>query len=438
MMRKTIGLNIKTGDNSRVKKKLTLLVISISFLLAASFIAYSTLNVPAKVDDNDDRSRGVGFYEFPVKFVCGAPSGEQIERHAIMPGVYATDININNPFDEDTKFRWKAVFVVPHETTDWTLVKLEPNEGEKIEGQDILEKLLPMLPPGTRPPEFWEGIVVIESIRRLDVSVVYTSDLILPEQKEKQEILFRIVSDPFKVLGIIEDGEGLTPFPPPIDVYKSEEFEIPETSWQWLPKPPPEGPKPPVDELTFLRWTLEVLDVDFEKVFQTYNKVVYEVKGVASTGTRELLLPAPELLVPYPNEGTLEDIIKEYDEDFVSIIEGYPAMVQTEFIKQEVVYRWVSEPIKVVLETEQYVFIFPWDIANDDDLDGIPDEDPPGGGDEDGDGQDGEDPPLPPGFEIEILDTDIAAGTGVGVGHSQDIEYIEPQYIKQKPDPSIW
>jgi hypothetical protein len=52
------------------------------------------------------------------------------------------------------------------------------------------------------------------------------------------------------------------------------------------------------------------------------------------------------------------------------------------------------------------------------------------GVDNDADGMFDEDPPLRPGQQLEILDTDIA----IGVGESEDVEYIRPAVQEFAPD----
>lgn len=260
----------------------------------------------------------------------------------------------------------------------------------------------------------FDSDVFIESCPKLSCPIPHSPPIVVTELK--QEILFRYVTDDFKYYDILFDGAPTPPVP--------------------IINPVIIGP-PPVLPPTFgvIFWSPELLSVEFEKEFVNANKVIYEAESPYSpeqtvisereeilllrNGTREVLIPAPELGVPYPNPESglfLEDVVGELDPGYVRIIDVESMLFQTNMIKQEVAFRWVSEPVKVVVDFEQYVPVFPLDVAEDEDLDGLVDEDPADGIDNDGDGKVDEDEPLPPGISVEILDTDIGVGVGIGWG----------------------
>jgi hypothetical protein len=273
--------------------------------------------------------------------------------------------------------------------------ELEPDQALFIDCLDVALLLEDELAGSPAPPG--DGFVVIESDVRLDVVAVYTSQIV----ERKQEILYRFVTEPFKVRVVHENGPGRDRLPPP-------------------------------GEPPFERFHAEVISVDFEKTFGVLNKVIYEYKlhgwakecpGENCTGTREILFPAPEPGVPFPNpdspEGeakSLEDLIRPLDRDFKKIIDVEATMYQTDRIKQEITYRWVSDPLKTVVDFREDVVVDVKSIVEDEDKDGQTNEDGLDGVDNDGDGLFDEDPPLTGGRAIEILDTDIA----VGVGESED------------------
>jgi hypothetical protein len=434
------------------EKKAVLAAVAASVLLT-SFATYSAFSPPAEVPPLGVQPQlpDHRFFSYSAKFVCGVPQSAEIVRHSIKPGNYATNINVHNPFSEDAKFRWKAVQIKPVEAiSNFTVVQLKPDQGVKIDCKSIQDALLPI--PGASVTVFWEGVVVIETIKNLDVAVVYTSDDIIKEEKEKQEILFRFVeSTPFKMHRVVKDGDTIPRVPEP------------------LPSP---GRTPPSG------FSAELLAMDFEKVFENKKDILYEFcpipDGVVDLvdsnqnevpevpcpgkGTREVAIIEPAIGQVFPRRpsaafDSLEELVRDKDPHFVKIIAVEATLFQTNLIKQEATYRWVSDPLKIVGEFEQNVAIDPvievvGGIVNgvipappeiDNDGDGITNEDPIGDSDNNGDldddtdGLTDEDGPL----QIEILDTDIAAGVGVGKGHSEDIEYITPKVIRGIPDPSI-
>lgn len=364
-----------------------------------------------------------GFFGFSPRLVCGMP-GVEVQRRSLVSGSYATSIGVHNPFEDPVKLRWKVVQLETESSiTGWTVVELGPDGGETIDCEDAYQAL------GTPPIVFWAGFVVVESVAELDVSAVYTSE----ERSvvEHQEILFRLVSYPYKVREVKRNGAGRD-------------------------EPPPPG-KPPAPGLGLRP---ELLSVDFEKEFATVNKIVYGFETPARTpgcpgerpctGTREVMIPGPALEVPFPAATTtdtptggktrgeassLEALVTELDPTFTRIIDVEAVLFQTDRIKQEVTYRWVSDPVKIVLDELPEGFFLPVNVALDEDQDGAVDEELPDGIDNDGDGEVDEDLPLPAGIYVEILDVDLTVG--VGKGHSEDVEIVPGKRIKAKPHPDI-
>lgn len=104
---------------------------------------------------------------------------------------------------------------------------------------------------------------------------------------------------------------------------------------------------------------------------------------------------------------------------------------QTDLIKQEATYRWVSEPFKAVGDFVQDSIMTPSKICRDDDQDGDADEDPAGDDDgdgdpdDDGDGKVDEDGPAGANLTVEVMSTNI----GVGLDQDMDVEYIDAKRV---------
>jgi hypothetical protein len=346
-------------------------------------------------------------YTYAVKFVCVPEVGPATTDSAVpfVPALHRTVINVHNFTDGKIELEKKAVLARSEDEERGPISKkitdvLESNQALFIDCLDIFELLDNQLPGPPFPAG--DGFVVIESRVKLDVAAVYTTEI----RDEKQEILFRTVTQPFKVRVVIPNGSGREPLPDP--------------------------GQPP-----FPGFRAEVLSVDFEKTFDLFNKVIYKYVGEAEspgcpgwdkcTGTREVLIPAPGIGLPFPDpEGgedepkSLEELLQNLDPSFKKILDVDATMAQTEQIKQEVTYRWVSPPSKIVVDFQPYVVANAVEIVEDDDQDGQIDEDTLDAVDNDNDGAIDEDPPLATGQEIEILGTSIA----VGVGASTDVEQL--------------
>jgi hypothetical protein len=355
---------------------------------------------------------------YSVKFACVPEVGlAEIDGSEVPfePAVFRTVINVHNFTDRSVSFTKKAVLARSEDLDRGSISGkitevLGPDQALFVDCLDVAQLLQDQLANQPVPPG--DGFVVIESDVELDVAAVYTSKIV----EQKQEIRYRIVTEPFKVRVIQENGAGRERLPTPGD-------------------PPFEG------------FHAEVLSVDFEKTFGVLNKVIYSFEKPGWTkqcpghqdcsGTREILIPAPEPGVPFPDPNgaedeakSLEELIRKLDKSLKKIIDVDAVMFQTDEIKQEVTYRWVSDPAKVVVDFQSDVVVDVKSMVEDEDRDGRSNEDPMDGVDNDADGMFDEDPPLRPGQQLEILDTDIA----IGVGESEDVEYIRPAVQEFAPD----
>jgi len=112
-------------------------------------------------------------FQYAAKFVCGENSAG-IDR--ILPGQYATAINIHNPFIIPVTFNKRIALTFPPaaqsagQLSDIIPDKLEPLEALEVDCEEIpSEFFAPLRTPYTK------GFLIIESQFPLDVTAVYTA-----------------------------------------------------------------------------------------------------------------------------------------------------------------------------------------------------------------------------------------------------------------------
>ena len=113
-------------------------------------------------------------YQYAAQFTCGVDPPPAIFR--VVPGRYATAINIHNPNDRRITFKKKvALTFPPAEQTGGAVFEfqtdtLEPNQALQVDCQEI---------PGffDEPigPPYFQGYVVIQTPKELDVNATYTA-----------------------------------------------------------------------------------------------------------------------------------------------------------------------------------------------------------------------------------------------------------------------
>ncbi len=113
-------------------------------------------------------------FQYAAKFVCGTnPSAPE----RILPGDYATAVNIHNPNNESVLLRKTIALTVPPDVqapgavSDPIEDELGPNQALEVDCGEIPSEFFAM-PPG---PPYIKGFLVITSTRRLDVTAVYTA-----------------------------------------------------------------------------------------------------------------------------------------------------------------------------------------------------------------------------------------------------------------------
>jgi hypothetical protein len=105
--------------------------------------------------------------QYAAKFVCGKSPGE-----VVVPGLYATAINVHNPSYVDARFRVKVAVglpgLKPGPVSQFIDAKLGPDEALEIDCPDIRRIV-------DARDDFLKGFVVIETETELDVVAVYTA-----------------------------------------------------------------------------------------------------------------------------------------------------------------------------------------------------------------------------------------------------------------------
>lgn len=113
-------------------------------------------------------------YEYAAKFICGEQ--ERDEHARLTRGVYATEINIHNPNDDEVTFSKKLALTFPPKQQRPGKVLpisedvLGPDEALSVDCADVQRRLF----PNGLPAPYIIGFIVIESPVSLDVTAVYT------------------------------------------------------------------------------------------------------------------------------------------------------------------------------------------------------------------------------------------------------------------------
>jgi hypothetical protein len=144
--------------------------------LAASLIA-AGLVLTTLPDSAQARSRTVEWFQYLAQFNCGHDtSGAPIR---VIPGFYATAVNLYNPNAEAVTLRKNLALAFPPEeqasgeTSDQIEEVINPGTALQVDCGEIRnEFVFPNPPPAT---DHVQGFLVIESNKPLHVEAVYTS-----------------------------------------------------------------------------------------------------------------------------------------------------------------------------------------------------------------------------------------------------------------------
>lgn len=163
---------------------------------AGSYYYYGTLKIAPK-------------FQYAAKFVCGINSGR--DRHAasvVLPGVYATSINVHNPQSSSVRFQKKIAvtfpgveygYEEPGEVSKFIEDKIGPDYAFSVDCGEIPREFFRDMDcrwsehdmlwegdgcisskQGPKGPGWTEGYLVIESEQSLDVTAVYTQGNLEP------------------------------------------------------------------------------------------------------------------------------------------------------------------------------------------------------------------------------------------------------------------
>ena len=125
----------------------------------------------------DDKAK----FQYAAKFVCGTNPAKTFR---VVPGTYATAINIHNPNSKRVRFTKKVALTFPpaeqapggvSETFEDTL---DPDEALEVDCEEIPSEFFESV-PGT---PYTKGFVIIKSNRSLDVTAVYTLAIMVEGQ----------------------------------------------------------------------------------------------------------------------------------------------------------------------------------------------------------------------------------------------------------------
>ncbi len=113
-------------------------------------------------------------FQYAVKFICTSNiPGTSQTTTSLLPGSYATVVNVHNPNSKATGFRMKLAVATSTKIdapliSDFIKENLKPDQATKVDCSRIREFGLQLI-------HGFEGFLVIESTLSLDVVAVYTA-----------------------------------------------------------------------------------------------------------------------------------------------------------------------------------------------------------------------------------------------------------------------
>lgn len=113
-------------------------------------------------------------FQYAVKFLCTSNiPGTSQTTTSLLPGAYATVVNIHNPNRKTAGFRMKLAAATstqadPPQISEFIKEALKPDQATKVDCSRLREF-------GPPPVHGFEGFLVIESTHSLDVVAVYTA-----------------------------------------------------------------------------------------------------------------------------------------------------------------------------------------------------------------------------------------------------------------------
>ncbi len=190
--------------------------------LAALALVFAGPDVSAK-----RRSQEVAWYQYSAQFTCGP--NDASEGRAV-PAVYATAINIHNPYPTEVILRKHIALTYPPElqavgaVSDVIMENLDRRSALQVDCGEILSDEFDFAdPPGT---DYVQGFLVIESRRSLDVAATYSATGEDDEVSVDAEVIpERIIMRP------ADDEQLLICHVPPGNPDNDHEIEIGVDAW---------------------------------------------------------------------------------------------------------------------------------------------------------------------------------------------------------------
>lgn len=133
-------------------------------------------------DDPEAASKPI--FSYASKVLCGLSKPIELSGNPLLgvdravPGVYGAAVNVHNPHFEDVFFRWKVAPAGPNKDLGHSSYSDETVKPDNARYYDC-----PML---AKTPELFDGFMVIESDKPLDVTTYYTAtkiDLSKPDNQ---------------------------------------------------------------------------------------------------------------------------------------------------------------------------------------------------------------------------------------------------------------
>jgi hypothetical protein len=120
-------------------------------------------------------------FQYAAKFICGR---NDQDVHRVLPGFYATAVNIHNPSAKNVTFRKKIALTYPPaaqiagEVSGFIYHEIKGDEALAVDCEEIPTEFF-----GGPVAPYVKGYLVIESDRSIDVTAVYTASPMTPGTK---------------------------------------------------------------------------------------------------------------------------------------------------------------------------------------------------------------------------------------------------------------
>ena len=169
-----------------MKKRSLLLVSSVVTVIATLFLTLGYVRGESSTDSFK--------FQYAAKFVCGKNPAKRVR---VLPGQYATAVNIHNPNSRAVRIRTKLALTFPSARQAPGLVSeffegiLEPHLALEVDCGEIPRKFFPGMFP---LPPYTKGFVIIQSDRSLDVTAVYTAGAVIVRSIDVEQIRERRIS----------------------------------------------------------------------------------------------------------------------------------------------------------------------------------------------------------------------------------------------------